>query len=81
MPSKAVSIIRLGETKHSRQEKPIIKSVCTVYGTGTQHENLNFGGWKSKLQICLGSQYYVTILTNLDKKKLFFSVRQVRENY
>jgi hypothetical protein len=42
MPSKAVSIIRLGETKYSRQQKPIIKSVCTVFGTETQHENLIF---------------------------------------
>jgi len=52
MPSEPVSIIRFGETKYSRQEKPIIKSVCMVYGTETQYENLYLGGGQSKLHIC-----------------------------
>jgi hypothetical protein len=52
VPSKAVSIIRLGGTKYSRQEKPAIKSVYTLYGTETQHENLNLGGGQIKLHKC-----------------------------
>jgi len=52
MPSKAVSIIRLGETKYSRQEKHIIKSLCTVYATEKQHQNLKLGGGQFKLHMC-----------------------------
>jgi hypothetical protein len=42
--SKAVSIIRLGDTKHLRQEKPLIKSVCTVCGAETGEPQL---GWRA----------------------------------
>jgi hypothetical protein len=48
---KSISIIRLEETKCSRQKETTIKSVSAVYDTETQHDDLNQGGGQFKLII------------------------------